>query len=149
HLDAAQREHRLELEQGDGGEDEQPALHPAEEGPDSRDDPAREDVVAARPGHDRRERRKDQPEKDTGRTDDEGGPRPVQEGPDDDDRDAGEDRDGPGPTKGAADERGGVEEQRIGDADLTDQARGLPREQHLAASLAHATLAPSTGSVAA
>src|SRR5262249_13241649 len=112
-------------------------------------DPAGEDVVATRPRHDGRERGKDQAQQHAGRADDEGGPRPVQEGPDDDDRDAGEDRDGPRSTERAADECGGVEEQGGGDADLADRARGLRRDQHLAATWGHATSLPPAESVAA
>ncbi len=92
-------------------------------------DPAREHVVAARPRHHRRQRREDQRQQDAEQPGDDRRPAVGRERPQPPDGDVGERVEDRIQRQPDADECRDVEEQRIRDADVADQPRGLAHEQ--------------------
>ena len=122
-LRAPDRLNGLELEERDRGEHQSPALEPAQQRADPGHDPAGEHVVAARAWHHARQRGEDKRKQDAQPAHAEGDPRPVRQAPDDDDRDPRQGGDLERAAHGAANEGGGVEEERVGYADFADESR--------------------------
>ena len=92
-------------------------------------DAAREHVVAARARHDRRQRGEDQRQQDAEQAGDNRRPAVGGERPRPPHRNVGEAVEDRVQSEAHADERGDVEEQRVGHADVADESRGLPHEQ--------------------